>query len=103
MTEIQILRNEIQARRNEIQIQHNEIQIKSLHFLRRIEPFQEVTLTPHGLLLFGPLPSSTAPRQRKRCLSASDRFSLLPSFRFLRSHEASEGLAPFYDRGWRLS
>ena len=48
LKEIQILRKEIQAGWNNFQIRRNEIQIKCLAFLRRIEPFQGLTLTPRS-------------------------------------------------------
>ena len=41
-----ILRNEIQAQWNEFQIRRNEVQST---FLRRIEPFQGLTLTPTSI------------------------------------------------------
>ena len=52
MKEIQIFRKEIQAGRNKFQIRRNEIQIKIPTFLRRIEPFQRLTLTPTAFFLF---------------------------------------------------
>jgi hypothetical protein len=59
--EIQISRNKIQAGRNKFQIQRNEIQIKSLHFLRRVEPYQGLTPTPTAFFLYcAPRPEEPA-------------------------------------------
>jgi hypothetical protein len=69
--EIQVFRNEIQADRNKFQIRRNEIQIKSFDFLRRIEPYQGVTPTPHGLFRFvGRFRPQERRRSGRRCLFA---------------------------------
>jgi hypothetical protein len=67
-----------------------------LDFLRRIEPYQGLTPTPGPFFFFAPLPASKTPTRRERRLFVLGCLSfLLSSFQFLRSHEASEGLAPF--------
>jgi len=56
-----------------------------------------------GVTFFGPLPALETLGQRRRCSFSLSRLSLFClRFGVLRFSSASEGLAPFYDRGWRL-
>ena len=100
MKEIQIFRNEIQARWNKFQIRRNEIQIKMPQFLRRIQPFQWLTLTPPHFLL-GRLRLQMPRQSRGRVFAAGLVVGpLVFVFGSSRCFEqVSEGLAPFHDRG----
>ena len=65
-----------------------------MDFLRRIEPFQRVTLTPRHFFLFKPIPTSNA----RGGVGVRPALFVGPSVFISGLFEASEGLAPF-DRG----
>ena len=83
-------------RGSKFQIRRKEIQIKSLRFLRRNRALSRSYADPHGVFFFCAVPASNAPRQRRGCSFAPDRFSfLLSSFQFLRLIEQVKGWRHF--------
>ena len=105
MKELQIF-SEAKAKLSQIQASSSKAngtkfkQRKTLDFLRRIEPFQGLTLTPTAFFLFPkPIPAANMPRRGKGVACSPQGSSVGPSvFVFSSSglfEQGGEGLAPF--------
>jgi hypothetical protein len=92
---MQVFRNEIQAGRNKFQILQNEIQIQILRFLSPNRALSSGYIDPTPFFSFC---AASGLKRHGSAGAACSPLSVVPlclRFGVLRSHEASEGLAPF--------